>query len=182
MVLIFPPTVVYIYQVKINFCKKRGYIQYVLSPLHSPFIYHTTTLSGNVRIVRALITRPERSLHCRTQWYNTTAVFMCVGTFSQRRIYLMAASLLEQEPQLALGLSHPLRQAVGALAHEERDAVSALAARVGQRSRLPRVRTYDVRRTHARKRAGRRRWAFSCLFYIPPRVGRKKTKTQGREK
>lgn len=66
----------------------------------------------------------------------------------------MTASLLEQESQLTLGLSHPLRQAVGALAHEERDAVSALVARVGQRSRLPRARTTCDARMHASAQAG----------------------------
>lgn len=56
---------------------------------------------------------------------------------------LMPPCLLEEEPQLTLGLPHPLGQAVRALAHEERDAVPALAARVGQRSRLA-----DVVGTH----------------------------------
>lgn len=51
--------------------------------------------------------------------------------------------LLEQKPQLALRLAHPLAEAVGSLPHEERHLPVAVAALVGQRSgdeRLPRPR------------------------------------------
>lgn len=58
-------------------------------------------------------------------------------------VVLAWSHLLEQKPQLALRLAHPLAEAVGSLPHEERHLPVAGAALVGQRSgdqRLPRPR------------------------------------------
>lgn len=82
--------------------------------------------------------------------------------------------LLEQKPQLALRLAHPLAEAVGSLPHEERHLPVAAAALVGQRSgdqRLPRPRRTVKQTTSGDGRAEDvqlkfQRWITFYLFCL----------------